>query len=140
MRHLLKSLWEEVESWGLRLPTARSAGGPRVLVFSPLQGGKHQLIGELFQQDSEFVFRYAGPYKSQRGAQALPAFPDLSEEYRSPHLFPFFAARLPPIEREDVRDALRRLHVHGDDPLRILGKLAKKGIANPYEFELAESV
>jgi HipA-like protein len=141
MKRLLKAfeaIRDELQSWGTRLPDATQGKGTHVRVFIALDEGKQQVVGDLSQEDGDFVFRYSPSYRSLPDANPLPAFPDLAEEYRARKLFPFFAVRLPPTEREDVKHALRRRGIASSDQLRILGSLAKRGIANPYEFELAE--
>jgi HipA-like protein len=138
MKRFFKSLWDEFEAWGIRAPRAGTAQRRRIQVLAPVSGGAEVLVGALSEEGGEFVFRYAEAYRVATGARPLPAFPDLSEEYRSRELFPFFAVRLPPFERDDVKAALERLHVQEHDSLSILGLLARKGIANPYEFRLAD--
>ncbi len=96
-----------------------------------------QLIGTLWQEDGEFVFRYDPPFVASDGAEPISAFPDLHEEYRSRALWPFFAVRIPPADRSDVRDALARRGLRPDQTLEVLGALAGRSISNPYRLELA---
>jgi hypothetical protein len=123
--------------WGVTLPRATAAGvGPRVVVYGPRKGPGMQVIGVLSQQAGEFVFRYDPAYAMARGAEPLPAFPSFHDEYRSAELWPFFAVRIPPAERSDVRAALERRGLRPDQTLEVLGTLAKRSISNPYQLEL----
>src|ERR1700723_1632010 len=116
---------DQFESWGLVLPRAGAEPGPRVFVFGPSEGSGMQRIGTLWQEGNEFLFRYEPGYTKAAGAEPIPAFPDLHEEYRSRDLWPFFAVRIPPVERSDVREALERRGVRPDQTLKVLGTLAK---------------
>lgn len=135
----MASIRDSLESWGL--PTVFAPRGPaalRVRVNYPLpESGRHLHVGDLSIENDEFVFRYSNAYKSASELPPLPSFPDKDREYRAPELFAFFAARLPPVERHDIQQALERLSVKSNDILRVLGLLAKRGVSNAYEFELA---
>ena len=101
-----------------------------------LDGHGRALVGRLFQEGNdehcEFVFRYDPNYHKE----PISAFPDLGKEYRSEQLWPFFSARIPPIDREDVREAITALNINADQPIEILGKVARLSVTSPYEFQL----
>lgn len=118
-------------------PIVRSDVRVRVELAQP--DGKHLVVGELGRDGNEFVFTYDPRFAATPGALPLPGLPDLARTYRDEELFPFFAVRLPPARREDVREALLRLQIEEGDALRMLGALAKKAVSSPYEFELAEA-
>jgi len=129
---------DQVKSWGMRLPRAGEGSGPRVLVFR--QGSTADaLVGVLWQESGEFVFKYDPQYASTKGAEPISAFPDLEEEYRSKELWPFFAVRIPPRDRQDVREALAKLSLRPEQTLEVLGKLARRTISNPYTLKFAEA-
>lgn len=132
------AILDELDSWGLRLPTARRGRTPTVRVYtSSPDSDQQRLIGFLTQEGGDFVFRYAKEFASAKGAHPISAFPDLDEPYRSRQLWPFFAVRLPPTERADVQEALRRVGVRDDaDALTLLGTLGKQSVASPYVLEL----
>lgn len=99
-------------------------------------GDERSLVGRLFQEkseeQSEFVFRYDPAYHKE----PISDFPYLEREYRSKALWPFFSARIPPIDREDIREAIKALHIQSDQPLELLGKVARVSVTSPYEFQL----
>ena len=128
---------DQVESWGIRVPRASSGSGPHVSVLAPGKSGTLRLVGTLSQEDGEFVFRYDPAFATSSDAEPVSAFPNLQEEYRSRDLWPFFAVRIPPADRSDVRDALARRGLRPDQTLEVLGTLAQRTISNPYQLKLA---
>lgn len=83
------------------------------------------------------MFRYDPIFAQAQDATPISAFPDLDQEYRSEDLWPFFAVRLPPVEREDVKRALEQRHIPESDVLRLLAELSRRGVSSPYRFSLA---
>lgn len=51
-------------------------------------------VGWLEFTGAEFVFSYTDEARTRAGFEPFPAFPTLDQIYRSPALFPFFAARI----------------------------------------------
>ena len=92
------------------------------------------LVGRLSWEQNEFVFRYDPDY----GSEPISAFPRIDQEYRSKHLWPFFAVRIPPFDRDDMRREILNHSLQEDQVIEILGKVAKVSVANPYEFKLAD--
>ncbi len=138
----LSAIKDQVESWGIRLPTARGQrrATPQLYVHVSLEwDGEAILVGRLSQEVDEFVFRYDREFASREDAFPIGAFPDLEEEYRSEELWPFFAVRIPPVAREDVRAALKQQAIREDQTLEILGSLAKRSVSNSYELKLSEA-
>lgn len=143
MKRFVKALSEffvrkELAESGIGTSARPVRGDPHIRVLVPNESGGYRLVGTLTQEGAEFVFQYASGYRSDNSAEPLPAFPDKDEVYRSNVLFPFFAVRLPSLDRPDIREAMKEKDVSEDDLLRLLGRLARKGITNPYEFELTE--
>lgn len=137
-RRLTESIQEMLRSWGIALSTSRKGGSRKVLkTFLTLENGKRILVGELWQDDTEFVYEYSEEFKAIRELEPIPGFQDLEEEYRSEHLWPFFQARIPPLGRKDVAEVLERRGVDTNDTLRVLSAVSSRSIANPYEFELS---
>jgi HipA-like protein len=129
---------DQFESWGLRLPAARGETGLRVGVYVESERGD-EIVGWLSQDAGEFVFKYDPGFVEKEGAEPISAFPDLQGEYRSKKLWPFFAVRIPPLDRADVRNLLRSHHISADDQnmLELLGTLAKRSISNRYELRIS---
>lgn len=129
---------DQFESWGLRLPAARGETGIRVGVYLDSEQGE-QIVGWLSQDAGEFVFKYDAGFVAKEGAEPISAFPDLHAEYRQEKLWPFFAVRIPPLDRADVKLLLESQHISPDDRnmLELLGTLAKRSISNRYELRIS---
>ena len=112
------------------LPSAREV--PASGSISVFLGDRQ--IGTLRKEPDEFVFEYDSAYVRAPDAVPIPAFPDLQTTYRAEKLWPFFAVRVPSVEREDVQAAMRRREIGDDDVLRLLGELSKRGVSSPYRF------
>lgn len=118
------------------MPRATPETGLQVRVYGTGDGAGRQLIGVLWQERGEFVFKYDAAFARSPGAEPISAFPDLEETYTSRHLWPFFAVRIPPPERSDVRDALAKHGIKPEQTLEVLGTVAKRSISNPYQLDL----
>jgi HipA-like protein len=139
MTRKLAAIRDEIDSWGMRLPTASRVREPMIRVFLDRahEGKQDILVGILSQEEGDFVFRYDPGYGQLPGVRPISAFPELLKEYREKVLWPFFAARIPPLDREDVRAEIAKSHLQPNDTIRMLGTLSTKTITNPYRFELA---
>ena len=122
------------KAWGANLIHAPSGAplGRSLEIYRQMPDGGC-LVGRLSREQDEFVFRYDSNY----GAEPISAFPRIDQEYRSQHLWPFFAVRIPPIDREDMRKEISDLSLEEDQIIEILGLVAKVSATNPYEFKLA---
>jgi hypothetical protein len=129
------SMFSVLESWGFVRRQASStvshgSAAVRVLLATP-SGVVH--IGTLMRDGGEYVFSYTPAF----AASSLPAigeFPDKGREYRSATLWPFFEVRMPRVGREDVKTVMAAKKIDPHDELRLLGELAKKSVASPYEL------
>ena len=138
-RGFTERMYDVLASWGLPVSTHASARTPahrreelRLVLSSP---AGRLLVGTLVDDSGEFVFRYSDEFKKQSTVPPLSAFPDKDEEYRSTHLWPFFEVRLPPRDRPDVQEALRKRNIDPSDTLRVLGEVARRPVSTPFEFE-----
>ncbi len=91
------------------------------------------LIGRLSCEHGQFLFRYNPDYMGE----PISAFPDKAKLYRSEHLWPFFAVRIPPFDRQDMRETMASHSLDEDQIIEILGLIAKYSVSNPYEFKLS---
>lgn len=114
-----------------------TAADEQVVMFLPVKGQERVRVGVLRKDGDEYVFQYAPDFVQRTSLPPLPDFPERTKEYRSPSLWPFFLARLPPVGREDVRRAIQAQGIEPDSTLELLGRLGKKAISSPYELELA---
>ena len=121
--------------WGANLFHTSSGAplGRSLEIYRQTPDGRY-LVGRLSREQDEFVFRYDSDY----GEEPISAFPQIDQEYRSQHLWPFFAVRIPPIDREDMRKEILARSLEEDQIIEILGSVAKVSVTNPYEFELVD--
>lgn len=127
--------WLNPKVWGTcRIDTSTTPVEHKLEVYRHTPDAR-SLVGRLSWEQDEFVFRYAPEY----GSEPISAFPRIDQEYRSRHLWPFFAVRIPPLDRDDMREEILKRSLQEDQIIEILGGVAKVSVTNPYEFELAGS-
>ena len=129
----LVSLLAQAKEWGVSL-FGVSSKTPKELTLEVYRKTPSEdvWVGRLLCEGDEYVFRYDPSY----AGQPISAFPALNQEYRSTFLWPFFAIRIPPLDREDMREEIANRSLGEDQVLEILGSVAKVSVANPYEFKL----
>jgi HipA-like protein len=137
LRKAIRSLKRELSAWGAQAPKARQVTGTTAVEVAVSTRAGKRVLGLLTKEGAEFVFRYDPVFALAKDAKPISAFPDLDQEYRSEDLWPFFAVRLPPVEREDVKRALAQHHIPESDVLRLLAELSRRGVSSPYRFSLA---
>ena len=134
MKKDIFDLLAHAKFWGTKRIRAPSETPPARTLEVFLQPAEPtSLIGRLSCEQGEYVFRYEPSYE---GAP-ISAFPNMEQVYRSKNLWPFFATRIPPLDREDVRNAINERELREDQTIEILGSVARVSVANPYEFKLA---
>jgi HipA-like protein len=99
--------------------------------------GKRVHVGSLSEEDGQFVFRYSKAFKEQNSIPPISAFPEVGHEYREDGLWPFFLVRLPPTERQDVKQVIAERGLDESDVFELLGSLGSRSITTPYELELS---
>ena len=133
MKKDLFELLNQTKDWGMSLISASSTPPRgRALGVYHKTTGDVVLVGRLSCEQEEYVFRYDPSYVGE----PISAFPMMDQEYRSRLLWPFFAIRIPPLNREDVREEIANRSLREDQILEVLGSVAKVSVANPYEFKL----
>jgi HipA-like protein len=141
-RSWLKDAWKDLaEACGISFDAGSKLGESalRLVVSVHLASGERCDIGYLRREDGEFVFRYDPGFIRRKDLPPLSEFPRLEQEYRSKTLWAFFASRLPPVERKDIKALLEdeKGRISPKDVLRVLGRVAPRTVASPYELELA---
>ncbi len=135
---------DQLRTWGMvpmRAAPAEPTPGIRVRVDAPGRDGSLRRVGTLWQDGREFCFRYDAAFVSSPDAEAIAAFPKVDDTtYRSAELWPFFAVRLPPLRRADVREVLQKRGITEDRVLEVLGAVAQKSPTNPYELRLEGAI
>ena len=138
----LESLVSIFRSWG-GLPELGDAHAPRreavreVWVCLPT-GQKRMHVGTLSCEEGEYVFAYSPEFKQQTEIPPISAFPDVGDPYRSPELWPFFQVRVPPLDRDDVRELLAAKGIRASDLLGLLVEVSARAATSPYQLELRE--
>lgn len=86
------------------------------------------LVGVLLYEDGEWSFSYSNEFKAQDKYEPLVNFPNLTQEYKSNQLWPFFASRLPGVSE------LKEKESKSMDVLSLLKKYGRHVITNPYKL------
>jgi HipA-like protein len=135
-RPILGDLLRKLTSVGLpSLAGQKPQEAQQLRVYVDVEHRRHH-VGTLTYEGEFWVFRYAEPFVAQAEIPPISAFPDKTKSYRSRHLWPFFHVRVPPQDRDDVRDALQERGIRSSDTFGILAVLGGRTPTSPYEFEL----
>jgi hypothetical protein len=105
-----------------------------VLMYDP-QAERPVTVGRLEFDGRMWTFAYDDEYKSRHDLRPIEGFDDLDRVYQSSVLFPFFAVRIPDIDREDVRRRLEHDRVRDPDPSDLLRLFGRRVVSSP-GFEL----
>jgi hypothetical protein len=108
--------------------------GRFVLRYAP-QGGEVITVGHLEFDGAAWIFRYDDAYKGRTDLRPIEGFDDIARVYRSTVLFPFFAVRVPNLDRQDVKLKLAGRHLQKPDTTELLRLFGRKSVASP-AFEL----
>jgi HipA-like protein len=82
-----------------------------------------------------WTFRYDEEYKGRSDLRPIEGFDEVDKIYRSSLLFPFFAVRIPDVERADIKLTLERAHVRHPDAIDLLRIFGRRVVSSP-AFEL----
>ena len=133
MKKEFSEFLNQTKDWGMNLVSASSTTPrERVLKVYRKTAIKPDLVGRLSCENGEFVFRYDPSYVGE----PISAFPAIYRRYSSNHLWPFFAIRIPPLDREDMRKEITNCSLREDQIIEIQGSVSKISASNPYEFKL----
>lgn len=97
--------------------------------------GVSATVGRLDFDGTFWTFEYDDDYKRRRDLRPVEGFGDLDRVYRSSVLFPFFAVRIPDVDRGDVRRLLNEQRILDPDPSDLLRLFGRKVVSSP-AFEL----
>lgn len=92
-------------------------------------------VGYLSFDGSAWTFTYDDKYKQRSDLRPIEGFDDVEKVYRSAHLFPFFAVRIPDVDRQDVRRRLREDHLDAPEETDLLRMFGRRVVSSP-AFEL----
>jgi HipA-like protein len=133
---LREKLSDFLHSWGLSKEPVHETVTTKVGVDVVLNLTSEEplLVGTLFSEQGEYVFRYSEVFKHRLEVPAISAFPDRNAVYRSRELWPFFQVRIPPIDRPDVRQILEQKKLDRSDLMSLLPALGGRAVTSPYDL------
>jgi len=93
-------------------------------------------VGVLTFERGRWTFQYQDEFKRHRTTlHPIEGFDDLDRVYESEVLFPFFAVRIPDIDRSDVKRALDQAQLTDPDLPDLLRMFGRRALSSP-AFEL----
>ena len=129
MKRIMTSLWAMMPR-----PSGRPARFQ--LVYHPPDGRETVVVGHLRFEDGTWTFEYDSEFKARRGEfHPLEGFDKFDDVYTSRSLFPFFAVRIPDVQRPDVQRRLREDHLRDPEPTDLLRLFGRRVVSSPgYEL------
>jgi HipA-like protein len=97
--------------------------------------GERVTVGHLEYEGRMWTFVYSPEYKRRADLRPIEGFDDIERTYRSSVLFPFFAVRIPDVDRNDVRMRLAKDRVIDPEPADLLRIFGQRVVSSP-AFEL----
>jgi hypothetical protein len=91
-------------------------------------------MAELVLRNGMWCFSYTDEFRAQSAVRPLFSFPDATRVYSSkaPTAWPFFANRIPPVKRPDIRKILHTEDIDETDTVALLTRFGQRSITNPY--------
>lgn len=126
---IVKSLWAMMPR-----PTGRPGGFQ--LLYQPPDGRPKVTVGHLRFQQGLWTFEYDAEFKAKREQfHPIEGFDRFDHVYQSRTLFPFFAVRIPDLDRPDVRQRLEADHLRDPEPTDLLRLFGRRVVSSP-SYEL----
>ena len=115
---------------------ARRGRRPAHFVLSYVPSGVEPVtVGHLRFDGTIWSFEYDDAYKDRVDLRPIEGFDDVDRVYQSSALFPFFAVRVPDLDRSDVRQRLDEDRIHDPELTDMLRLFGRRAISSP-AFEL----
>jgi HipA-like protein len=95
---------------------------------------KEREIGRLIAEKGEWFFSYSDDFRKQSEIKPIADFPDVTRQYRSRSLWPFFALRIPSPEQPAVREFIQSQPQAKADEGLLLKEFGERTIANPFRL------
>ena len=105
---------------------------PKELVAEFGLSYKQMLIGHLKFNKGLWTFEYSQQFKEQNKMNTIVGFPKKDKVYQSYILFPFFAGRIPSIQRLKLQNIISDNATK--DEVSLLKIFGKQSITNPYHL------
>ena len=93
---------------------------------------KNLSIGTLTLHEGTWSFVYSDEFKTQSKINPITDFPDKEKEYQSDTLFPFFAFRIPSLQRLKIQKIIPA--DQSKNEVLLLKEFGKQSIVNPYQL------
>lgn len=124
----LKNLWHGEEGMD-------KVNVPKDLKFIFVLGYKDLEIGYLSIEEGVWHFEYSAQFKEQNSLPPLIDFPNTEKAYKSKHLWPFFASRIPGINQPIVQQIITKDKIDSTNEAELLKRFGKHTISNPFVLE-----
>ena len=121
MQYLFKSDDQEIE-----LSTPIDTNAEFNLLYKKL------VIGTLKHNNGIWVFIYSNDFKEQEEISPITDFPDKNKTYQTSSLFPFFASRIPSLQRLKIQNIIADNFTKNE--VSLLKMFGKQSITNPYHL------
>ena len=121
MQYLFKSDDQEIE-----LSTPIDTNAEFNLLYKKL------VIGTLKLNNGIWVFVYSNDFKKQEEISPITDFPDKNKTYQTSSLFPFFASRIPSLQRLKIQNIIADNFTKNE--VSLLKMFGKQSITNPYHL------
>ena len=121
MQYLFKSDDQEIE-----LSTPIDSNAEFNLLYKKL------VIGTLKLNNGIWVFIYSNDFKKQEEISPITDFPDKNKTYQTSSLFPFFASRIPSLQRLKIQNIIADNFTKNE--VSLLKMFGKQSITNPYHL------
>ncbi len=109
--------------------TPKDADAQFVLMYRDLP------VGKLRVREGVWKFAYSSEFKKQKEVQPLVSFPDITREYESKELWPFFMARIPGLSQPEVQETIRNEHLNAHNSVELLRRFGERTISNPFVLQ-----
>lgn len=119
--------------WARRFKQAERPGR-FVLQYTP-PGEPSVTVGVLEFEGGVWAFSYSEAYKRRSDLRPIEGFDDVQRVYRSSALFPFFAVRIPDVDRKDVQLRLKADRIRDPEATDLLRLFGRRTVSSP-AFEL----
>jgi HipA-like protein len=93
------------------------------------------VVGHLDFDGTAWTFKYDDAYKRRVDLRPIEGFDEVERVYTSPVLFPFFAVRIPAVDRQDVQRKLKQAHLRSPETADLLRLFGRRVVSSP-AFEL----
>lgn len=91
------------------------------------------VLGILKCEKGLWHFKYTDEFKSKADKyNRIIGFPDLSKEYISESLWPFFRIRIPGLKQPVIQEIIQKEHLDIENEAELLKRFGERTIANPY--------